>query len=228
MRILSQGDNWFVFHLLASGDLAAVKRANAHFSDDLLSSLLNEPIPGHGVYWSSAGGKSYPIPFRARSFERMVKVADPDGTRPRQPTPVDALRERFATAVNPEAAAPAMPVGGGAAEAEEPAGEMPLDALATYKREALIRFAERGGDLVREAHREGVLWVKVHERLTDLLPHVIEARERNRIAFSLMPELLEGPLFSGCRKEYRPRKKDGKSLCWIVPGPRREEPARGA
>jgi len=60
-ELLSQGDNWFIFHLLASGDLSAVQRANAHFSDDLLSSLLNEPIPGHCVFWSSAGGKAYPL-----------------------------------------------------------------------------------------------------------------------------------------------------------------------
>ena len=48
-EILSQGDNWFIFHLLSAGDLASAKRANAHFSDDLLSSLLNEPLPGQGV-----------------------------------------------------------------------------------------------------------------------------------------------------------------------------------
>jgi len=40
-EILSQGDNWFVFHLLSATDLQALKRANAHFSDDLLSTLLN-------------------------------------------------------------------------------------------------------------------------------------------------------------------------------------------
>src|SRR5260370_40695998 len=59
-EILSQGDNWFVFHLLSSGDLKALQRANAHYSDDLLSALLNEPIEGNGVFWSSVGGKSYP------------------------------------------------------------------------------------------------------------------------------------------------------------------------
>ena len=31
MEILSQGDNWFIFHLLSAGDLGNVKRANAHF-----------------------------------------------------------------------------------------------------------------------------------------------------------------------------------------------------
>ena len=56
-EILSQGDNWFVFHLLSEGDLKALKYANAHFSDDLLRSLLNEPIVGHSIFWSSARNK---------------------------------------------------------------------------------------------------------------------------------------------------------------------------
>src|SRR5207247_329382 len=51
VEILSQGDNWFIFHLLSAADLMSVKHANAHFSDDLLSVLLNEPIPGNGIFW---------------------------------------------------------------------------------------------------------------------------------------------------------------------------------
>ena len=74
MDILSQGDNWFLFHLLSIMDLKNVQRANAHFSDDLLSSLLNEPIPGQGVFWSSVGQKPYPLPFRAASFEDRPSV----------------------------------------------------------------------------------------------------------------------------------------------------------
>lgn len=72
-EILSQGDNWFIFHLLSAGDLQAVRKANAHFSNDLLSSLLNEPIPGNGVFWSSSAGKPYPIPVRVLSFENATK-----------------------------------------------------------------------------------------------------------------------------------------------------------
>ena len=74
--ILSQGDNWFVFHLLSVNDLMTLKRANSHFSDDLLSSLLNEPIPGQGVFWSSVEGKPYPLSVRAFSFEEMYPVRD--------------------------------------------------------------------------------------------------------------------------------------------------------
>jgi uncharacterized protein len=33
----------------------SVRNANAHFSQGILGALLNEPIPGHGVFWSAAG-----------------------------------------------------------------------------------------------------------------------------------------------------------------------------
>ncbi|PSK95741.1 uncharacterized protein DUF87 [Murinocardiopsis flavida] len=92
--ILSQGDNWFVFHLLAEKDLRALRQANSHFSSDLLSSLLNEPIPGHGVFWSSAGERPYPIPLRALSFEAAHTTADPDYTRERADTYASRLRAR--------------------------------------------------------------------------------------------------------------------------------------
>jgi hypothetical protein len=82
VEILSQGDNWFIFHLLSAADLTSLKKANAHFSDDLLSSLLNEPIPGHGVFWSSVGGKPYPVSLRVLSFEKMFPVHDPNYNEP--------------------------------------------------------------------------------------------------------------------------------------------------
>ena len=82
VEILSQGDNWFIFHLLSAADLTSLKRANAHFSDDLLSSLLNEPIPGQGVFWSSVGGKPYPISLRVLSFEKEFSMRDPNYNQP--------------------------------------------------------------------------------------------------------------------------------------------------
>lgn len=81
-EILSQGDNWFIFHLLSAVDLGALRKANAHFSNDLLSSLLNEPIPGNGVFWSSAGGKPYPVSVRVLSFEKMFAIKDKDYNAP--------------------------------------------------------------------------------------------------------------------------------------------------
>ncbi|WP_282792755.1 DUF87 domain-containing protein [Streptomyces sp. CC224B] len=82
-ELLSQGDNFFVFHLLSQGDLIALKKANAHFSEDLLATLLNEPLVGNGIYWSSAPGRDrqstpYPVSVRILSFEDSYKMADPD------------------------------------------------------------------------------------------------------------------------------------------------------
>jgi uncharacterized protein len=101
-EILSQGDNWFLFHLLSATDLAAIRRANAHFSDDILSSLLNEPIAGQGVFWSSVpnarsgSSMAYPIALRALSFEASHTMQDPDGTRKAAKTFAQSLKEEAA------------------------------------------------------------------------------------------------------------------------------------
>lgn len=74
-EILSQTDNFFVFHLVSGSDLNALKQANGHFTEDILAALLNEPIEGQGVFWSSAGVEksSYPIPFRAFNFSDIYQ-----------------------------------------------------------------------------------------------------------------------------------------------------------
>ena len=92
--ILSQGDNWFIFHLLSSTDLTNVRKANAHFSEDILSVLLNEPIPGQGVFWSSVGGKPYPVSIRVFSFEHMYRMIDPTFTRGAANTFANQLRSQ--------------------------------------------------------------------------------------------------------------------------------------
>ncbi len=94
-EILSQGDNWFVFHLLSSADLFSVSKANAHFSTDLLSSILNEPIPGQGVFWSSVARKSYPVPLRIRSFAALFKPIDINRAKPAVDTYASQLRVKF-------------------------------------------------------------------------------------------------------------------------------------
>lgn len=94
-EILSQGDNWFIFHLLSATDLNALRKANAHFSNDLLSSLLNEPIPGNGIFWSSSGGKAYPISTRVLSFEKLFEVRDPKYNSPVRDTYAVFLKDKF-------------------------------------------------------------------------------------------------------------------------------------
>jgi hypothetical protein len=94
-EILSQGDNWFIFHLLSSVDLGALRKANAHFSNDLLSSLLNEPIPGNGIFWSSSGGKPYPISVRVLSFEKLFSIRDQKYNSPPGNTYNIYLQQKF-------------------------------------------------------------------------------------------------------------------------------------
>ncbi|QYO68125.1 ATP-binding protein [Leptolyngbya sp. 7M] len=94
-EILSQGDNWFVFHLLSAADLRNIKNANSHFSDDILSGLLNEPIPGQGIFWSSSSGKPYPVGVRVLSFEKIYEMLDHEYSRPRVQTFAEILREQY-------------------------------------------------------------------------------------------------------------------------------------
>jgi hypothetical protein len=94
-EILSQGDNWFGLHLLSVVDLKTLQKANSYFSQDILCMLLNEPIPGHAVFWSSVGGKLYPVSLRVLSFEHAYKRLDPHYDRPAIPTFAACLRDKF-------------------------------------------------------------------------------------------------------------------------------------
>jgi len=109
-EILSQGDNFFIFHLLAQGDLSALKKANAHFSDDLLASLLNEPLIGHGIFWSSAPGgdshaRPYPLPVRVMSFNQAHELLDPSYQGGSLQNYASALRVKFEEAISTAVAA---------------------------------------------------------------------------------------------------------------------------
>ena len=220
-EILSQGDNWFTFHLLSSNDLYAIKQANAHFSDDILSSLLNEPIPGHGVYWSSVGGKSYPISFRALSFEKEYTALDNKYEKPAAKTTATILRGNFSKALN---FAHSTHLGGnnessgnkigGASNEEQDECE---DVLYTYENAAIERFKQDTAFLRRLA-KSGVPWRGVIERIRNSLPDVMS--DRISVAHNLVPKALSvvfGEQDIGWTTEKRPAKKkaDG-STTWVV------------
>ncbi len=94
-EILSQSDNWFALHLLSTTDLRTLQRANAYFSQDILRMLLNEPIPGHCAFWTSVGGKPYPISTRILSFERKYRIRDPNYDAAVQKTFAQRLQSQF-------------------------------------------------------------------------------------------------------------------------------------
>lgn len=69
--ILSQGDNFFVFHLLSKTDLKALQDTNAHFSKDILTQILNEPIKGKAYMWTS--NQPFVLPVKTLNFEEIAK-----------------------------------------------------------------------------------------------------------------------------------------------------------
>lgn len=222
-EILSQGDNWFAFHLLSAGDLRAIKNANAHFSNDLLSSLLNEPIPGHGIYWSSVGGKSYPIPIRVLLFEAEHKARDPDYNKEEAKTAAKVLRRQFAEVLT-EARGRSSGHGKQAVQGEEETrgadlleGEEGEDTLATYEASAIEAFGQNS-TFRRRLKDPGVPWKGVLEELKKHLPSTMMAR--GKVAYDLVPRAMEavfGERGVGWDTEKRPSKSNpGGSTTWVV------------
>lgn len=189
VEILSQGDNWFIFHLLSGADLTALKRANAHFGDDLLSSLLNEPIPGQGVFWSSVAGKSYPISLRVLSFEKMYPLRDAEYNQPNGRTYAQILHSMFSKIVqttkienvlDTRDVAALLPV--------EAAGDESVDVMANIEQQAIT--ALRGDNDIRQKieSTDGIPWYGVQQFLIDHLPEHLE--DRRQFAYNLVPKVM--------------------------------------
>lgn len=69
--ILSQADNFFVFHLLSRGDLDTLQKANAHYSNDIVTQILNEPIPGKSYMWTSV--QPFVLAINIINFETIAQ-----------------------------------------------------------------------------------------------------------------------------------------------------------
>jgi hypothetical protein len=222
-EILSQGDNWFVFHLLSSGDLQALKRANAHFSDDLLSALLNEPLIGHGIFWSSAGGKSYPIPIRILSFEALYTARDPQYNLPPAKTFAQELRMRFNSAIS--ASRGAKPTTrmvkeiASAKELEVLSGEIteePEDVMKTYIASSIESF-KNDKKSIEHIKQDGMTWRGIVAIFEDALPDIIDAKERNKFAYSIVRSALNEVFGEeGWDTEKRPRADGSGTTTWVI------------
>jgi hypothetical protein len=212
-EILSQGDNWFVFHLLSDGDLRAVKKANAHFSEDVLSSLLNEPIPGHGVFWSSSGDQPYTIPIRALLFEEAYKPLDPQYNRPSLDCYAAGLGSQLAEAL---------------AAAADAAGGNPVivagitDASETFKVSAIQQLAKDQEFQQRVRSSNGMAWGHVLSRLAEFLPDTLGQSPEQKKDWVYNQHLVKraltdilGPEGQGWRTESRPSAQ-GRPAKWIL------------
>ena len=199
-EILSQGDNWFLFHLLSAGDLRKVSSANAHFGEDILASLLNEPLPGQGVFWSSAGSMQYPVPLRVRSFESRHSLQDPDYNRPPADTYAQQLRRAMRSmttedkgrgaatsqSVPHDTAKPADP--GDGEDSESTGDETGGDVLRTIESKAIEALHE--DDLCERIKSEkGRPWGEIRAFFLKKLPEGID--DRGQFAYHLVRTALD-------------------------------------
>jgi hypothetical protein len=92
-QIISQGDNFFVLHLLNDSDLKTLNRHNAYFSEDILSFIRNEPIKGNCFFWS-APDQPFVIPARVADFVTVTDLAEKPPTKRVAETSVKAPARR--------------------------------------------------------------------------------------------------------------------------------------
>lgn len=188
VSILSQGDNWFIFHLLSAADLTSLKRANAHFSDDLLSSLLNEPIPGQGVFWSSVGGKPYPVSIRALLFERIFSMRDPNYTLAAGNTYAKTLRDTiggYAQTDLVDSSSPSTTLSSGGPE-DEPE---PIDVKSSIESQAIDRLRSEKKLIEKLESEDGIAWGALKAFFEEHLPQQLD--DRGQFAYLLVKRSMD-------------------------------------
>jgi hypothetical protein len=223
VEILSQGDNWFIFHLLSASDLQNVRKANAHFSDDLLSSLLNEPLVGQGVFWSSVNGNAYPVPLRILSFERMHKTRDPGyslgpvenyATKLRDSAPLTAAAAPTAAAMaKSSASSVSVPVVSGDEDGPDisvtPPDTLRADtdsAVAAVEQDAEVRQKILQGD--------GIPWGVVFGRVKAVLPASLQ-QDNNRVN-RLIEEIVTKITGGAKGKAWATERRGAKNTLFII------------
>ncbi len=214
-EILSQGDNWFIFHLLSAVDLGALKKANAHFSNDLLSSLLNEPIPGNGIFWSSTGGKPYPISVRVLSFEKLFKVRDPEYNNPSGKTFGIQLQEKF----NKQLIKAREDVGTVQIDIEDEEIYDPSktqeDVLEIYIKSAFKKVLS-DNEVISKLNDNNAHWVLLKMKILEGLP--IDLQDRDQLAQECVTRFMNEKFGEGkWSTEKRPSKsRPGSSTAYLI------------
>lgn len=197
-ELLSQGDNFFVFHLLSQGDLVALKRANAHFSDDILAALLNEPLVGHGVFWSSAPGtdahaRPYPLPVRVLSFNHAHTRLDPHNNREPLNAYASDLRHKFTSELDKAAAAlGAQQVDQNDADTPpiDTAGTHGRDAEATYRESTIAKLGKSTEFRNGIQSADGIKWGTIQRMLAKHAPSSDVVGDQFQWAYTVVKEAL--------------------------------------
>lgn len=188
-EILSQGDNWFIFHLLSAGDLMSTKSANAHFSDDLLSSLLNEPIPGQGVFWSSVGGQTYPVSIRALSFEYLYSMSDREYNKPPGNTYAKNLLKTFSQDFEHDDISSTDTDSAEITAVSKEAPEPVVDVKSTIESRVIQEMRDDTKLTNKIESEDGIAWGSMKWFFFDRLPEHLDDREQ--WAYNLVKKAME-------------------------------------
>jgi uncharacterized protein len=217
VEILSQGDNWFIFHLLSASDLQNVRRANAHFSDDLLSSLLNEPLVGQGVFWSSVKGSAYPVPVRILSFEKMYRTRDPGSSLPAVKNYAARLRDSGAAAMGPAPPRTSPGVQAPAVDGDDGTEPVPEDTLRLDIERAKDTVVKDVEVTKRLLHGTGIPWGVLMGKVRSVLPISLQ-QDTNRVnglVAEIVTKIVGGPQGKAWRTDRR-EAQSGRSVLFIV------------
>jgi DNA helicase HerA-like ATPase len=208
-EILSQGDNWFIFHLLSATDLNNVNRANAHFSDDILSSLLNEPIPGQGVFWSGVSGMPFPISLRVLSFSHLYKTLDATYDRPAVSAYASELRKRFQV----EASSEVIVGADFDIENDRVVVDQRGDDLFRQFQKQAIKALARNEAFLQSIESSGIPWGVVIGMLKEALPRTLT--DRDSIAYNLVPDAMN-EILGPKDRAWTTERRGPKSTLFIV------------
>lgn len=171
-----------------------------------LSSLLNEPIPGQGVFWSSVEGKPYPVSLRALSFEKMFSMLDPNYNQSAGHTYAQTLRSTFSE-MRQITTTVRVPESDGAgtlfpAEVEHEEAE-PVDVMANIEQRAIDALRTDAKLIARIESTDGAAWGSIKAFFLDQLPEHLD--DRDALAFRLVKKALDhfyGPQDQGW-EQYR-------------------------
>jgi uncharacterized protein len=172
----------------------------------VLSGLLNEPIPGQGVFWSSAAERPYPISMRVFSFEELWQARDPSYGEPEAATYAAELRSQFdalvATVQDAStsgdlaagsaglAADTLFRVGEGAQTADREAYEDVDDSPDAFKlvEQMAIEALRQDQRLMDRLRGNGAAWGSLKAFFFDRLPSQLD--DRGGVAYRLVPKAM--------------------------------------
>jgi uncharacterized protein len=210
VEILSQGDNWFIFHLLSASDLTSVHKANAHFSDDILSSLLNEPLRGQGIFWSSANERPYPVSIRVLSFEKLYSRIDPEYNKAAAKTYAVTLDEEFEKSFSEEVQKSSLDVKSLVESFNGSiTGEKPIDNYRVLRKRA-VDAVKADDTLMRRLRGDGVAWGSLKAIILEALPDTME--DKDDFAYQSVRPLLDEILGEKCWETF---KNDKSGASWV-------------